>query len=165
MLSWTILLHCYCSILRWWLCCRGSLWVQSSLYLCCIVSLWTRGLHALLYWMLSSRGPVGSEGTSHTVFSSWKICSVVLRSGIKIYLFLSYDLFCLMLQPVMFSAYFVIITNKANCAIVLTLLEVAFLWKSNYQWLGPSNRQFSYLPDLVADVERCINHVLSSCLN
>ena len=53
---------------------------------------------------------------------------------------------------------------KADCAVVLALLKVAFLGKGDDKRLGPWYGPLSCLPNLIADFMQGTYHGISSCL-
>ena len=55
--------------------------------------------------------------------------------------------------------------DKADGSVVLTQLQVAFLWDCGNKGLNPFGRPFSCLPNLVADCGLDVYHGFSSCLD
>ena len=57
------------------------------------------------------------------------------------------------------------VTDEADCSVVLTLMQVAFLEKFDDEGLGPWGWPFSCLPNLVADCCESVDYILSTCLD
>ena len=77
-------------------------------------------------------------------------------------LFFSNDLLRLWLQSVQYDLQhgFAWVTDEADCSVVISLLQIAFLWKCDDRGLGPRNWLFSCPPDC----HESGDYVLSTCL-
>ena len=82
-------------------------------------------------------------------------------------LFFSDDLLRLRLQSVQYDLQhdFASVADEADRSVVLTLLQVAFLWKCDDQGLDPRGWPFSCLLDFVADCRESGDYVLSTFLD
>ena len=55
--------------------------------------------------------------------------------------------------------------DKADSSVVMAQLQIAFLSECDNKGLTPYGRQFSCLPNLIADCGQGVNRGFSSCLD
>ena len=82
-------------------------------------------------------------------------------------LIFSDDLLCLWLQAFQYDLQhdYAWMTDEADRSVVLTLLQVAFLWKCDDKGLGPRGWPFPSLVDLIADCHESGDYILPTCLD